>query len=127
MFTHVMLGANDLDESKKFYDATMGALGYDSGFVHEGFNRFTYSSEHAYLTIGLPIDKMPASSANGGTVSFAAKSTDLIDHWHAAGIANGGVACEDPPGIRERADRKYYAAYLRDPAGNKICAIKWLA
>ena len=64
------------------------------------------------------------SAANGGTIGFAMDSPELGDAWHAAGIANGGTTCEDPPGLREGPMGKLYLAYLRDPAGNKICALK---
>jgi catechol 2,3-dioxygenase-like lactoylglutathione lyase family enzyme len=71
----------------------------------------------------LPLDNKPATPANGGTIGFMAKSVELVDAFHAAGVANGGVTCEDPPGYREGPAGKMYLAYLRDPIGNKICAM----
>ena len=75
------------------------------------------------LALGPARDGQPATHANGGTVGFAAASPELADKWHAAGLANGGVSIENPPGVREGAAGKLYLAYLRDPDGNKICAL----
>jgi catechol 2,3-dioxygenase-like lactoylglutathione lyase family enzyme len=72
----------------------------------------------------VPIDGEPASHGNGSTLGFAIESEEQGLAWHAAGLANGGVACEDPPGVRDGGVMKLYLAYLRDPAGNKICAMK---
>jgi len=73
--------------------------------------------------VSKPIDGKPACFANGGTIGFACNSPAQADAWHAAGIANGGKTCEEPPGIREGAGMQLYIAYLRDPDGNKICAL----
>lgn len=118
MFSHVMLGANDIAASKQFYDATLGALGVGAG-VLDPKGRLVYSTRKGVFMVTKPINGQPASGANGGTVGFAATSTDQIDAWHAAGVANKGTSCEDPPGERGG----YYLAYLRDPAGNKVCAL----
>jgi catechol 2,3-dioxygenase-like lactoylglutathione lyase family enzyme len=123
MFSHVMVGASDLDASKKFYDATLGALGFGPGHV-DGKGRVFYMAETGIFAISTPINGQPASAANGGTVGFAVDSPEKGDSWHAAGVANGGTTCEDPPGIREGDMGKMYLAYLRDPSGNKICALK---
>ncbi len=122
MFSHVMLGANDLEASKKFYDATLGALGIGAPMA-EG-KRYFYMTKAGTFGISTPIDGAPATHANGGTIGFAVDSPEQGDAWHAAGIANGGTTCEDAPGIREGAMGKMYLAYLRDPSGNKICALK---
>ncbi len=73
--------------------------------------------------ISKPIDNGPASCANGSTIGFAAQSPAEADQWHEAGLAHGGAACEDPPGVRESPLGSLYLAYLRDPAGNKLCAL----
>lgn len=126
MFSHVMLGANDMQASKAFYDATLETLGYGPG-VMDDKGRCFYLSDAGVFALSKPIDGNPACNGNGSTIGFAADSTDAIDAWHAAGLAAGGVACEDPPGVREGGGRKLYLAYLRDPAGNKICALHRLA
>jgi catechol 2,3-dioxygenase-like lactoylglutathione lyase family enzyme len=102
MFSHVMVGTNDLDRAKSFYDALLGTLDVPPATVN-GQSIF-------YMT--------PT-----GTIGFAAKSPQRADAWHAASVANGGTTCEDPPGVREAAVGRLYLAYLRDPDGNKICAL----
>lgn len=126
MFSHVMIGANDVQESKKFYDAVLGALGHEPG-VMDDRGRCFYFTKNGVFAITKPIDGQPASHGNGTTIGFAAKSPEEGDAWHAAGLANGGTTCEDPPGIREGTIGKLYLAYLRDPAGNKICALHRVA
>ena len=118
MFTHVMVGANDLEISKKFYDAIFRALGIEAP-TYDGFGRVVYRSAEGAFFITKPIDGTAASFANGGTIGFAARSTEDVDAWHAAGLAAGGRTCEDPPGKRKHFSA--YAAYLRDPVGNKLC------
>ena len=122
MFTHVMVGANDLEASKKFYDAIMGTLGVGPAMGQS--SRYFYVTKEGTFGISTPINGEPACHANGGTIGFKIESTEQGDAWHAAGVANGGTACEDTPGIREGAMGKMYLAYLRDPAGNKICVMK---
>jgi catechol 2,3-dioxygenase-like lactoylglutathione lyase family enzyme len=126
MFSHVMVGANDINASKAFYDAIMGALGVAPGKIDDK-GRVFYMTKTGVFAISKPIDGKPACAANGGTIGFTVDSPEIGDLWHAAGLANGGSACEDPPGIREGAWGKLYLAYLRDPAGNKICALKRLS
>ena len=99
MFNHVMVGASDIDLSKKFYDATLGVLGIEPGNKDADI-RCSYRGGGGVFMIKIPIDGNPASVGNGSTVGFKAKNEIEVDKWHAAGIANGGVTCEDPPGIR---------------------------
>jgi catechol 2,3-dioxygenase-like lactoylglutathione lyase family enzyme len=121
MFSHIMVGTNDLDKAKSFYDAVMGALGVGPGMVDR--HRIFYVTPTGVFSASLPIDGQPATSANGGTVGFACKTSEEADAWHAAGLANGGASIEDPPGVREGGMGKMYLAYLRDPDGNKLCAL----
>ena len=122
MFSHIMLGANDTQESKSFYDAIFGTLGYENGVVDE-HGRCFYFTKSGVFAITKPIDGEPANKGNGSTIGFSAKTTEDVDNWHAAGIVNGGKTCEDPPGVREGPRMKLYIAYLLDPSGNKICAV----
>ncbi len=122
MFSHVMLGANDIEESKAFYDAILGALGYEPGVIDEKGRAF-WITKAGIFCISQPIDGEPAGNGNGSTLGFQADSTDAADAWHAAGLATGGLSCEDPPGKREGTTGTLYLAYLRDPSGNKICAL----
>ena len=120
MFSHIMVGANSIDESKAFYDAVLGAIGYKPGVI-DPKGRCFYATNSGIFAISVPIDGEPAGPGNGSTIGFTVESTEAGDAWHAAGIANGGTTCEDPPGVRE--DMNIYLAYMRDPAGNKLCAL----
>ena len=120
MFSHIMLGATDMEASKQFYDATLGALGHAAGNMDDK-GRCFYFTESGVFAITPPIDGNAASGGNGSTIGFIAASPEAADAWHAAGLANGGTTPEDPPGIREGSG--LYLAYLRDPSGNKICAL----
>lgn len=125
MFSHVMIGSNDIDRSKTFYDALMTAIGGKPG-VQDAKGRLIYAHDGNRLLITKPIDGKPASGANGGTIGFVVGGAEQADAWHKAGVAHGGTAVEDPPGVREGA-AKLYLAYLRDPDGNKICALHRMA
>lgn len=123
MFTHIMLGTSDLAKAKQFYDATLGALG--TGPAFDLGEQLLYRNDSGALLIGKPANGKPASYANGGTVGFVAPSCEAVDAFHAAGLANGGT-CEGEPGPRPQVPGNAYAAYLRDPEGNKICAFHGL-
>jgi catechol 2,3-dioxygenase-like lactoylglutathione lyase family enzyme len=121
MFSHVMVGTNDLEKAKNFYDALLGTLGVRPAMV-DG-HRIFYMTKTGVFSVSKPIDGQPATVANGGTIGFACTSPEQADAWHAAGVAHGGTPCENPPGIREGSAGKLYLAYLRDLDGNKICAV----
>jgi len=121
MFSHIMVGTSDLDRAKTFYDATLGALGVSPGFVDR--HRVFWRTPTGVFAASLPIDGNPCTFANGGTVGFNCADSAQADAWHAAGLAAGGTAIEDPPGVREGPTGKLYLAYLRDPDGNKLCAL----
>ena len=121
MFSHVMLGVNDLEVSKKFYDALLGTLGIGPGVANK--DRFFYRTPTGTFGITKPINGEAACHGNGSTIGFNMQSPELAEAFHAAGIANGGTTCEEPPGFREGPAGKLYLAYLRDPDGNKICAL----
>ncbi len=125
MFSHVMIGTNDLDRAKAFYDKLLGTLGVRPAVV-DG-HRIFYRTKTGTFAVSKPIDGKPATVANGGTIGFLAQSTEEADAWHAMGIANGGTTCEDPPGVRGNDQVKLYLAYLRDPYGNKICVLHRVA
>ena len=121
MFSHVMLGVNDLEASRKFYDAVLGTQGLGPGVANK--SRYFYRSPTGTFAITTPINGQPATHGNGSTLGFSVKSVELVDAFHAAGVAHGGTTCEDPPGYREGPAGKLYLAYLRDPDGNKLCAV----
>ena len=122
MFSHVMFGSNDLEKSKVLYDALFTAIGGKPARVDEK-GRLFYFHKGSMFIVTTPIDGQPATYANGGTIGFAAESPDEVEAWHAAGVAAGGTPIEDPPGWREAPGVRLYLAYLRDPDGNKICAM----
>jgi len=119
MFTHLVVGANDMPASKKFYDAALGALGIPEG-ADAGNGRVVYASPAGMLLLTIPIDGNPASFGNGITIGLTAPNPDAVDAFHAQGIAAGG-SDEGAPGPREAIPNSY-AAYLRDPTGNKLVA-----
>jgi len=121
MFSHVILGVSDLEVSRKFYDALLGTLGIAPGVANK--NRYFYRSPTGTFGISTPINGEPATYGNGSTLGFTVQSPTQGDAFHAAGVASGGTTCEDPPGLREGPAGKLYLAYLRDPDGNKICAL----
>jgi catechol 2,3-dioxygenase-like lactoylglutathione lyase family enzyme len=122
MFSHVMVGANDLEASKNFYDAVLGTLGIGPGVINNN-TRYFYRTPKGSFSITKPLDGQPATPANGGTIGFLAESLEQVHAFHAAGIANGGISCEDPPGPRDGSFGPLNLAYLRDPIGNKICVL----
>ncbi|WP_117195861.1 VOC family protein [Rhizobium terrae] len=113
-----MIGSNDLERSRRFYDTTFVALGGKPGEM-DPRGRLIYSHEGGRLMITKPIDGRPATAANGGTIGIAAASRDHVLAWHAAGAAHGGTAIESPPAQRPNGA---FVAYLRDPDGNKLTA-----
>lgn len=122
MYSHNMVGANDLDAAKKFYDATFQAIGGKPGILDPN-GRLIYMYNGGLFLVTKPIDGAPATAGNGSTIGFAMANPEQADAWHRAGVENGGTAIEDPPGVREGGGMKMYLAYLRDPSGNKLCAL----
>lgn len=127
MFSHVMVGSNDIERSRAFYNAVLGTLGAGEPFRHvnaTGQTRLFYRHDGGSFCISEPIDGEPATCANGATIGFKCSSPEQADAFHAAGLAHGGTAIEDAPGIREGGSLgSLYLAYLRDPDGNKLCAM----
>ena len=122
MFSHIMIGSNDIARSKKFYDALFGAMGAKPA-TEDARGRLAYTHNGGRFMVSKPIDGKPATHANGGTIGFLMSSPEQAQAWHKAGVANGGKTIEDPPGVRQGATGEMYLAYLRDPDGNKLCAL----
>jgi catechol 2,3-dioxygenase-like lactoylglutathione lyase family enzyme len=122
MFSHIMIGSNDVDRSKKFYDACFGVMGVAPA-TPDARGRLAYAHNGGRFMVSKPIDGSPASHANGGTIGFVMASAEQAKAWHDAGVANGGKSIEDPPGIRQGAAGQMYLAYLRDPDGNKLVGL----
>ena len=125
MYSHMMVGSNDIDRSKTFYDALFAAVGGRAG-SKDPKGRLIYLHNGSMFLVTPPIDGEPATPGNGSTIGFTL-TPEQADAWQAAGVASGGTAIEYPPGVREGGGMKLYLAYLRDPDGNKLCALHRVA
>ena len=123
MFSHVLVGTNDVLAAKKFYDAVMETLGITSGDLNEEKQRVYYRSPNGSLIITQPIDGNPASVGNGSTIGFKCASAEQAKAFHDAALVAGGTSIEDPPGWRVNGNKKMFLAYVRDLDGNKLNAI----
>ena len=122
MFSHMMVGTNDIDRSKKFYDGLFASIGGRPG-ITDPKGRLVYVHNGGVFLVTPPIDGQPATHGNGTTIGFAVTGPEQANAWHEAGVAHGGTAIEDPPGVRSGGGASMYLAYLRDPDGNKLCAL----
>ena len=127
MFNHIMVGSNDLERSKAFYDAVLGTLGFTGEALRNvapsGHNRLFYRHDGGTFCIAEPIDGETATFANGGTIGFKCSSPEQVKLFHDVAVAHGGTSIEDPPGLRQGALGPMHLSYVRDPDGNKLCAI----
>ena len=123
MYSHNMVGTNDVAKSKTFYDAVFQAIGGKEA-IQDDKGRLIYMHNDGIFLVTPPIDGQPATAGYGCTIGFAMENPEQANAWHAAGLAAGGTAIEDPPGVREGGMGALYLAYLRDPDGNKLCALK---
>lgn len=126
MFSHIMVGSNDIDRSKRFYDAVLGVLGAKEPVRNlnaTGHTRLFYRHEGNTFCVVQPINDEPATAANGGTIGFKCQSPEQVQAFHDTAVAHGGVSIEQPPGLREGPMGALYLAYVRDPDGNKLCAL----
>jgi catechol 2,3-dioxygenase-like lactoylglutathione lyase family enzyme len=126
MFNHIMVGSNDLERSKQFYDAVLGVLGAGEplrSVAASGHTRLFYRHAGSTLAISEPINDEPASFANGGTIAFKCDTPERVQQFHDVAVAHGGTSIEAPPGLREHSLGNFHLAYVRDPDGNKLCAI----
>jgi catechol 2,3-dioxygenase-like lactoylglutathione lyase family enzyme len=126
MFSHVGIGSNDIERSRRFYDAVLGTLGVGEPFRNQaptGHTRLFYRHEGNTFCVSEPINGEEATYANGGTIGFKCGSPEQVRAFHDTAIAHGGVSIEDPPGLRDNGMGAMYLAYVRDPDGNKLCAV----
>jgi len=128
MFNHIMVGTNDIEKSKSFYDAVLGTLGFDGQPLPHtaatGHKRLFYRHNGGTLCLSEPINNEPASAANGGTIAFKCDSPEQVKTFHDVAVANGGISIEGAPGPRDGgALGTMHLSYVRDPDGNKLCAI----
>ena len=129
MLYHVMVGSNDIERSRQFYDAVLGVLGEGpavTNMADSGHTRLFYrSAGGTNFAVSEPINGEPATVANGGTVAFSCSSPEQLKQFHDVAVAHGGSSIEVPPGPRETGMGTIHLAYVRDPDGNKLCAIHW--
>lgn len=126
MFSHVMIGTNDIDRAKAFYDAVLGVLGAGPAMINEastGHKRLFYMHGGGIFAISQPINDEPAACANGSTIGFACNSLEQVQAFHDAAVAAGGTSIEDPPGPRTGAMGTLNLAYVLDPDGHKLCML----
>ncbi len=126
MFSHIMVGSKDIERSKRFYDAVLGTLGAGEPFRNKapsGHTRLFYRHDGSSFCVSEPINGEEATFANGGTIGFKCSSPEHVQQFHDTAVAHGGMSCEDPPGLRDSSMGPMYLAYVRDPDGNKLCAI----
>jgi catechol 2,3-dioxygenase-like lactoylglutathione lyase family enzyme len=126
MLNHVMVGSNDLERSKRFYDAVLGTLGAGQPLrdtTASGHTRLFYRHNGSSFCITEPINDEDATFANGSTIGFKCDSPEQVQAFHDTAVAHGGTSIEEPPGPREGSLGKLYLAYVRDPDGHKLCAI----
>ncbi|MES2974758.1 MAG: VOC family protein [Pseudomonadota bacterium] len=126
MFSHIMVGSNDIQRSRRFYDAVLGVLGAGEPFVNQagtGHTRLFYRHEGSSFCISEPINGESATFANGGTIGFKCSSPEQVVKFHDTAVAHGGTSIEQPPGLREGKLGAMHLAYVRDPDGNKLCAM----
>lgn len=125
MFSHLVIGSNDIERAQRFYDGVLAVIGADKGkplLTPAGQRRVVYFHQGQMLGVTEPIDGQPATVANGATIGFACASPEMVQRFHATALALGGAAIEDPPGVRQTAGGAVYLAYVRDPDGHKLCA-----
>lgn len=126
MFSHVMVGTNDIERSKRFYDAVLKVLGASDAIENTnktGHRRLFYRHDGSMFCVSEPIDGQPSSCGNGSTVGFNCNSPDQVRQFHDVAVASGGTSIEDPPGPRTAASGVLHLSYVRDPDGNKLCAL----
>jgi catechol 2,3-dioxygenase-like lactoylglutathione lyase family enzyme len=126
MFNHIMVGSNDIERSKRFYDAVLGTLGAGEAMrnvADSGHTRLFYRHDGNTFGVSEPINGEEATAANGGTIGFKCSSPEQVQQFHDTAVAHGGVSAEEPPGPREGSLGKLHLAYVRDPDGNKLCAV----
>lgn len=126
MFSHVMVGSNDIERSKRFYDAVLGVLGAGEPAQNQastGHTRLFYRHDGVSFCVSEPINDEPATVANGGTIGFKCSSPEQVVRFHDVAVEHGGTSIEQPPGLREGNLGALYLAYVRDPDGNKLCAL----
>jgi catechol 2,3-dioxygenase-like lactoylglutathione lyase family enzyme len=131
MFTYICLGTNHLERAAPFYDATLAALGLSRCATESADDQpsqlgwGSYVDEGRYelaLWLCKPFNGQAATVGNGTMVALSATSWAQVDAFHAQALSHGG-SNEGAPGLRPQYNPDFYAAYVRDPDGNKLAAV----
>lgn len=126
MFNHIMVGSNDIERSKRFYDAVLATLGAGEPIRNQapsGHTRYFYRHQGNTFCISEPINGEAATIGNGSTIGFKCHSPEQVKLFHDTAVSHGGQSIEDPPGLREGGMGALHLGYVRDPDGNKLCAL----
>jgi catechol 2,3-dioxygenase-like lactoylglutathione lyase family enzyme len=120
MIAYTTVGVNDMDLAITFYDAVFAPLGARRETTSPTWTGYSRKGEPGRFFLTRPYDRKAASGGNGTMLAFLAESRAAVDAFHAAALANGGRDA-GAPGVREGMDPVFYAAYVRDPDGAKLC------
>ncbi|QQN73123.1 VOC family protein [Croceicoccus sp. YJ47] len=126
MLNHVMIGTNDIDKAKAFYEKILAVVGCKGGMdntANSGHRRVFFAHGGSMLAITQPINDEPATTANGMTIGIACDSPEQVKELHDVAVANGATSIENPPGKREASMGTMYLSYFRDLDGHKICGL----
>lgn len=126
MFSHVMIGSNDLERSKAFYNSVLGVLGVSEPTTNvndTGQTRLFYINDGLIFCVTEPINGEPATNANGSTIGFVCNSPEQVKEFHDVAVENGGASIENPPALRDNSTGKKHLCYFLDPDGHKICGM----
>ena len=126
MLNHVMIGSNDIEKTKKFYNSVLSVLGAGDAMEHvneTGQTRLFYIHDGSTFSISEPVNGEPVSIANGSTIGFVCDSPEQVKEFHDIAVSNGGISVEDPPGPRDGTMGLMHLCYFLDPDGHKICGI----
>ena len=119
MIGYVTIGALNVEDAMPFYDAVLGAIGYERQFFDSGWAGYGLKGQEANTFICPPFDGQPARGGNGIMIAFRGPTKEAVDAAHAAALAHGGTD-EGAPGPRPADSTNFYGAYVRDATGNKI-------
>ena len=123
MIDHISIAVRDLDRSARFYQAVLGAIGYEKLVVRT--RTIGFGKSYPEFWLNLRPTMAPLDSDSGAHAALRVRTIEMVDAFHAAALAAGG-ACDGAPGLRPQHGEGYYAAFIRDPDGNRIEAVTFL-
>jgi catechol 2,3-dioxygenase-like lactoylglutathione lyase family enzyme len=123
MIDHVSIAVRDLDQATRFYEAVLGAIGYEKLEVRP--TTVGFGKRYPEFWVNLRATMAPAEDDCGAHVGLRVRSVELVDTFHAAALAAGGTS-DGAPGLRPKHGDGYYASFIRDPDGNRVEAVTFL-